>query len=182
MIAPWPCRTLVDQSVEVMPQHQSQSRFPIRAMKMTKYELEIACSHFIIISTFTKASIPLKNLTKNSTQLIPQMTIPYHVENLKCLNKVTTKISKLRISHLHCGPRNCNPVAKRSLPLLASKLFGSWAFFKEVALVLCEMRITSCWIEGCFAEASDGLNQSLMSCWRTHQRGCHTYHIYFLES
>ena len=45
-----------------------------------------------------------ENSTESSTHHL-LMTTLYHVGSLKCLNEVTTEISKLGISHLVCGPR-----------------------------------------------------------------------------
>ena len=52
---------------------------------------------------------------------------------------------------------------------LASQSFVSSASCKGAALLASAREIMSCWIEVRFAEASDGLNQPLLSCWRTHQ-------------
>lgn len=54
---------------------------------------------------------------------------------------------------------------------LASQSLASSASFQEVALLPSAREIMSFWMEARFAEASEGLNQSLLSCSRNHQTG-----------
>ena len=58
---------------------------------------------------------------------------------------------------------------------LASELLASWVSFVETSLLPFARDIMSCWMEARFAETWDVLNHSLLSCWKTHQRGgsCH---------
>ena len=62
---------------------------------------------------------------------------------------------------------------------LASQSLASSACFKETAFLPSAREIMSCWMEARFVEASDGLNQSLLSYWRTHQTGGHV--IFYLH-